>query len=138
MFKTVSILALSGLLTLSTLQAQSSRPVEAHVPFAFQMQHRTYAAGTYRLTYNPNSSLLLQGRDKNPQAGLVIVAPALRHRQGGEQSKLIFHCYGGTCYLTEVWQSAASGGSGLQLPQSEPKDAIALATRAVLVEIPAK
>lgn len=137
MFKTLSTMTVLGLLTLSAAQAQSSQTVQAHVPFAFQMQHKAFAAGNYRLRYSIDSHMLyVRGIDGRSSGGFALVSPAGKSRHASKYGELVFNCYGSACFLAEIWQSADVGGARLQLSHSEPERRISLSLRAV--SIPAK
>lgn len=139
MFKTLSTITLLGLLAFPAAQAQSNQALEAHVPFTFQVQNRTFTPGTYRLSYSSLAPILsLRGGEQISRTAYVRALPAKGSNRAGREAKLVFECYGKSCYLTQMWQSADSGGAGLQLPRGDRESHISLSTRAVRVIVPAK
>ena len=138
MFKTLSI-TLLGLLTVSAVRAQSSQPLEAKIPFDFTVRNTTLEAGTYRLSYNQFSHILrIVGRDPNgPSVAVLADASSARHT-ATKLGELTFECDGDDCRLSRVWQGAAGGGAGLQIPQAHHKNATARASKPTLVTVPAE
>jgi hypothetical protein len=136
MFQTFSTITLLGLLTLSAAQAQSEQPIHAKVPFAFTVQNTTLAAGTYRLTYKQTAHILsIRGLDQNPGAVFTLAVPST---DANGPAKLVFNCYGKTCYLARVWQGDHAGGRGLQLSQNEKQRKLSFLTRVVSITVAAK
>jgi hypothetical protein len=139
MFKTVSTLTVMGLLTLSAAQAQSSQTLQAHVPFAFQMQHKDFAAGNYWLTYSMNNHILyLRNMDQSSRAGFFLVSPTSDSRNASRHAKLVFTCYSNTCNLAEIWQGGDHNRAGLEVPRTEPERRIPISMRVLSLAIPAK
>ena len=138
MFKTFSTTIVLGLLTLSMAHAQSSE-LRARIPFSFQVAHKTLEAGTYQLTHTAGSPLFnLRRVDQTPEGASVMTSPIGLSNHPGQEAKLVFDCYGGSCYLAQVWQSGSRGGAGLRIVRSKPERGIALSTRAALITISAK
>ena len=133
MFKTFSTIIVLTL-SLSAAQAQSERPIQAKVPFAFTVQNTTLAAGNYRLTYNQTAHILsIQGLDQNPGVAFIRAMPSAGADGPG---KIVFNCYEGSCYLAKVWPGAE--GRGLQVPQGERQPKLSFLTRVVSVTMAAK
>jgi hypothetical protein len=129
MFKTISTLTLFGLLTFSAAQAQSSQPVRAQVPFAFEAQGATLPAGTYQVTYDSNAHFLtIKGRE---HAVFVPMIPSADNPAPSDTGKLVFHCQDAKCYLAAGWPSAQSGGPALQVSKSEPQRRMLFETRSI-------
>lgn len=136
MFKTFSTMTLLGLLTLSAAQAQSEQPIHAKVPFAFTVQNTTLAAGSYQFTYS-NTAHILSIRNLDANSGAVFTS-AVANASAGGSGKLVFNCYGKSCYLARVWQGRQAGGRGLQLRQDERERRLSSLIRVVSVTIAAK
>ena len=139
MFKTFSTMTLLGLLTLSSAQAQSERPIRAKVPFAFAVQNTMLPAGSYELNYNSISHILIvRGLENNSGPLYSAAQPVSDARQSHGPAKLVFGCYGESCFLTRVWQGVHLGGEGLVLTPSTRQRSLAFTTRAVYIMIPSK
>lgn len=129
MFKTVSTLTMFGLLAMTAAQAQSNQSLRAQIPFAFQAQGTTLPAGSYQLSYSPLSHVLtLKGAN---QAALVAVRP-VHSPVASEAGKVLFQCYGGSCYLAAVWPpSTLSADPAVEVMKSRSPRHISFITRAV-------
>lgn len=138
MFKMFSTLTLFGLAMVSAVCAQSFQPAQAKIPFAFAVQHTTLAAGNYQLTYTNTGILSIRGLDRNSGALFANTIPADAPRPWNGPGKLVFDCYGRTCYLAQVWPGGSGGNRGLALRRTEPKRVLALTTRVIASTIPAK
>ncbi len=139
MFKIFSILTISGLLSISAAYAQSEQPIQAKVPFAFVVQNTTLPAGNYQLIYsNTAHSISIRGLDQNSSAAFVTAEPTADSGPTARQGRLMFHCYGKTCYLAQVWAGAVGGDRGLKVRQTKHERTSPVATRVVAVTIPAK
>ncbi len=139
MFKMFSTMTLLGLATFSAAYAQSSEPAQAKVPFAFTVQDTTLAAGNYQLTYSNTAHILsIRGLDQNSGGAFVTAEPTSASGSSSASGKLVFRCYGKTCYLAQVWHGGSDGNRGLKLLPTEPERKLALATRVTSITIPAK
>jgi hypothetical protein len=139
MFRTFSIMTLLGLATISAAYAQSGQPIQAKVPFAFTVQDTILPAGNYQLTYsNTAHRLFIRGLDQNSPGAFVTAEPASAPSSSSSSAKLVFDCYGKTCYLARAWQGSIGGGRGLKVPQTEREHRLGVATRVVSITIPAK
>jgi hypothetical protein len=121
-------MTLFGLLAFSAAQAQSSQPVRAQVPFAFEARGASLPAGTYQVTYNSNGHFLTI---KGAEHGAFVPMIPAHNPVVSEAGKLVFHCQDAKCYLAAVWPSAQSGGPALQVAKSEPQRRISFVTRSV-------
>jgi hypothetical protein len=78
------------------------------VPFAFQVGEKTMPAGTYAATeMNPNG--LVQLTNQSTRESILVAAFIPKSGKEG-QSKLVFNCYGGHCFLSEIWYPQESSG----------------------------
>jgi hypothetical protein len=140
MFKTLSTMTLLGLLTLSAARAQSEQPIRAKVPFAFTVQNTRLPAGNYQLTYSTIAHILsIQGLDQSSRGAFATAEPTTTASEAsGGPGKLVFDCYGKTCYLWQVWQGRVRSDRGLKVLHTGREHALSIATRVVSVTIPAK
>ena len=137
MTKMFSTIILSGLAMIPVAYAQSSQPIQTKVPFAFTVQNTNLPAGSYQLTYsNTAHTLWIRGLDSNSKGAFVTVSPADASEASGTSGKLVFDCYGKSCYLAQVWRGGAT--RGLKVRQSGPQRVLSFSMRTVTVTIPAK
>ena len=125
MMKTLCRIA--GMLALAFLAAhvvQAQEPVLAKIPFAFTAGTMTLPAGEYRvekLATATGSPLLIQRTDNS--ASTIVMSNATEANKEQDHSKLVFHCYGNRCFLSQIWVEGNSRGR--ELPQSaQEKEAL--------------
>jgi hypothetical protein len=107
----LTLVALS-LLTVSTSFAQDR--VKANVPFAFQVGKSSLPAGTYVVSRAADHAILIQSRDAR-SASLSTYSSEEKLR--AQSPKMIFHKYGNSYFLAEIWDG--SGSSGMQIPETK-------------------
>jgi len=97
--------------------AQSQQRVIANVPFEFVIGDKALPAGEYsaRLTSSDGSILVLQKDDSSNTA--VRITNSIVPRPNKTQARLVFHRYGQTYFLAEVW--AGGDNTGRQLLPSK-------------------
>ena len=138
MTKMFSTIILSALATMPSAFAQSSQPLQAKVPFAFNVQDTSLPPGNYQLTYsNTAHSLWIRGLDSNSKGAFVTASPADASEASGTSGKLVFECYGQSCSLAQVWRGG-NASRGLKVRQSEQQRFLSFSVRTVIVTIPAK
>jgi len=91
----------------SALHAQSYE-LKANIPFAFQVNNTTYAAGKYEVKLGSEFTPSLGSQATGHKDFIAGASPIL---SGPPASKLVFHCYDGnsTCFLAEIWPSSSHG-----------------------------
>ena len=137
MTKIFSTIILSALAMIPSAYAQSSQPLQAKVPFAFTVQDTSLPAGSYQLTYsNTAHSLWIRGLDSNSKGAFATASPADASEASDTSGKLVFNCYGQSCYLAQVWRGG-TGSRGLNVRWNKPRRALSFSVRAVTVTIPA-
>jgi hypothetical protein len=135
MFKIFSTITFFGLLVTPAIHAQDQY-IQARVPFAFTLRRANLPAGTYQITYNSLSSVLYLRGSKQPSEAAFAIASALA--PAGDEAKLVFHCYSGSCRLAEFSPGHNFGGSILRLVGSESGHNVAFLTRVVSIANSAK
>ena len=93
-----------------------SNGVRAKVPFNFVAFGQTFPAGEYRMIARSR-----QVNIRNAQGRMIGIALAneISGRSAGDNGRLIFHCYGNRCFLSEIWTPALENGSQLLISPSE-------------------
>ena len=101
--------------------AQSSTPLKTTVPFDFNVGTQALPAGQYTLDRGPASRTMMIRSDDGRGAAIVLAQPmfSVVARDAG---KLVFHRYGSTYFLSEVW---SSGNDGQKLPTTNPERELA-------------
>lgn len=106
------------LLTAAAVYGQS----RYNVPFGFQVGDNHFAAGWYMVSTNSLSSEILMLSQVGggsifiaPQSGIEAKAPTGAPTVG----KLVFRCYGTTCFLSQVWRTGDSVGRQLRQSRAE-------------------
>lgn len=104
------VLSAALLLTASIALAQTRQgDLVADIPFAFVVAGRTLPPGHY-IVSKLNDNLAIQ--DRHNHTVFVPAHPAQRP-ENQSASKLVFHCYGDTHFLSEVWVGSNSIGRAL-------------------------
>ena len=105
-----------GLAWVASAMAQGRQgDVRAQVPFSFHVGNRQLPAGAYVVASAADGLLhIFNTKDSRSQ----MFTPVFHVQRGGSQTpKLVFHRYGTSYFLTEVWN--ADGTNGRQLPRSK-------------------
>jgi len=93
--------------------AQSSNLAEVTIPFTFQTDHETFAAGTYRIALESDHLVLLRGPGKS--YGMILMNNAVNVHPS-DHGKLVFDRYGNKYFLRQIW--TAGNTAGLECPKS--------------------
>jgi hypothetical protein len=127
-----SLLAAVVLITAGSLSAQTNgSPVKANIPFDFSAGGKHYSAGQYRV--NAISDLALAILGQGSESGLVTSRRA-ESSSPSATTKLIFHQYGTSYFLYQIWVQGEK--SGRQLPMTRVEKELAsnaIASPAVVV-----
>jgi hypothetical protein len=131
MSKRNMLLALAALLLAAgSAYAQNDR---FNVPFQFAIGKSVMPAGHYSIkSASPTSgALIIQDRQTGRSSGFVAGIP-IRSRGAQDQTKLVFHCYSGSCFLSQVW---TGNDVGRQLTESSQELELAKQSPAVRVPV---
>jgi hypothetical protein len=102
---------------------QSSKTLTVMVPFDFIVGSQTLRAGQYSVDRETfSSAVIINGADQKA----IVMATALESIAAQEGGKLVFHRYGNTYFLTEVW---GAGNYRLQVPETRQERAEVTAGR---------
>jgi hypothetical protein len=117
-----SLLAAVVLLTAGSLSAQTyGSPVKANIPFDFEAGNKHFSAGEYRLNAisTPNALSIFGGTS---ESGLVLSRPT-QSNSPSASTKLIFHQYGTSYFLYQIW--VAGDDRGRELPRTRVEKELA-------------
>jgi hypothetical protein len=113
---------LFGLSLVPLAHAQVTSPIRGNIPFDFQVGNTVLPAGTYvvsRLsTSNPQGVLTLRGLHQK-QGKTIMFSTDLTQANSGQNTKLVFHRYGSTYFLSQVWQGFGQIGNALYPSKTE-------------------
>lgn len=105
----VAVALLAGVVAASPCYAQANG-VQGNVPFAFQVGSKTMPAGEYRVERLsiPDGSILVI-RCTDGSAAALASTFGVDAKNGESQPKLVFHKYGSSYFLSEVWTGDTRG-----------------------------
>ena len=84
--------------------------LKGNIPFAFQVGNKTMPAGDYWV--EPMSSgdgYLRLIRSADSSAAAIATTIPVDAKNGKSEPVLVFHKYGNTCFLAEIWTGDAQG-----------------------------
>jgi hypothetical protein len=121
MFATV---ALVGSVLLPLAHAQVNGPIQGKIPFSFYVGNKAFPAGNYvvRPLGSMHNVLAIQNAENN--AGALTIVPIGVQAASAQNTKLVFHRYGNTYFLSQVWQGLGRS-EGLQLVPSKAERELA-------------
>ena len=128
-----SLLGAFVLVIAASLSAQSNGcPVRANIPFDFDAGSTHFSAGEYDVSaIDSQGALAILGR--NSESALVNSRRA-QSSSPSARTKLIFHQYGGSYFLYQIWVQGEK--SGRQMPMTRVEKELAsnaIASPAVVV-----
>src|SRR5690348_3834517 len=98
------LLALAALLIAAgSAYAQS---VRSNVPFQFTVGTTVMPAGHYSIKSgypDPDWALSIRDLDRHTLRLRFLNTSPVRSLAAQDQTKLVFHCYSGSCFLSQVW-----------------------------------
>ncbi len=98
---------------LAPAPSQAQQLTQAKVPFAFQAADTMMPAGEYQIRQASNTVQQIQRTDSS--AAAFVITHSADSRRNDSTSRLIFHCYGNECFLSEIWNG---NGKALKLAVS--------------------
>lgn len=119
------LLLVVGLALASAVVAngQSGRKVITRVPFDFVVADRTLRSGQYEVINANGTGDVLAIRDATGKSQTMhITSPVIGKNSRDTKAKLVFHRYGNTYFLSQVW--LAGTGSGREFARSKQERAI--------------
>jgi hypothetical protein len=126
---TKQILTVAAALVLTALapaQSHAQQITQAKVPFAFQVANTVMPAGEYRVGRALESNKQVQQirrADSSASAFVITIPTQSTNKDAGP--RLIFHCYGKECFLSEIWNG---NGEGMKLMVSRHEKEVSRAS----------
>ena len=106
--------SIMAVLVAAAAHAQSFATLRFTIPFNFAAGNATLAAGTYTVNQSRPGQIALKAPDGRAHA--TMLAPIVECAGVQTASKLVFHRYGNTYVLSQIW--TARDGCGRQAPVS--------------------
>ena len=110
----VLLIGLAFVVTAIPANGQSPM-VAADVPFNFIVGNKNLAAGKYRVDELTSIGEVLRINSRDLKSSAVTMSITIERERGNNTAKLVFHRYGNTYFLTEIW---GADSYGRQLPKS--------------------
>ena len=124
MKKQAFAVAVGLLFALAASVCHAQRPVlSVNVPFAFQVGDKALPAGDYQVqSMTAGDGQCVSIRQKDGGALTIVSTMALDSRNARPEPELVFHQYGNSYFLSQIWTGAAQGR---QLLESEREKEVA-------------
>jgi hypothetical protein len=106
-----------ALVAAAAVQAQD-KTVTATVPFSFYMGSSLMPQGAYNIGEIASGEMLWLS-SKQGDAQKAVTSHAVAGNKKIEPARLTFHCYGGECFLAEVWAGDSGMGRALSVSSRE-------------------
>jgi preprotein translocase subunit YajC len=127
----VSIVALAFVTALVSNAQTRTRQVRANVPFDFVVGDRVLAAGNYTVgTISRNSADAVSVRSSDGRHQTLRLTNAISENAKTKRARLVFHRYGNTYFLTQVWAAGESQGREMSKSKMERSAELELAKNA--------
>jgi hypothetical protein len=101
------------LLAASACIAQTKGDVVADIPFPFIVAGHTLIAGRYIVSPMNENTLRIH---ESIGPGILVTTNAAKRSESDDSSKLVFHRYEGTYFLSQVWSTG--NDRGREVPRS--------------------
>jgi len=97
---------------------QSSRTQITNIPFEFMIGHQTLPAGRYDVTQSSGGDAV-RIRSTNSSLSVMRLSNAIVKTNPNSRGKLVFHRYGNSYFLAEVWSAGYATGRALRESSAE-------------------
>ena len=112
-----------ALASAAVVNGQAGTQVTAQIPFEFSVADQTLGSGQYQVIRANGAGDVLAIRDTGGKSHAIrLTSPVIAKDQQATKAKLVFHRYGSTYFLSQVWLAGRSGG--LQFAKSKQERAL--------------
>jgi len=118
--KAIALLVMTIALGVGVASAQSTAPMNFRTPFAFTVGDQLLPAGAYTVQVVSVTGTLLFSKPDGTASGFISSLP-LQKTEFENRSKLVFHRYGSSYYLSEIWTTGYRTGRTIMQHPSELK-----------------
>jgi hypothetical protein len=117
----VPVVALLAVFATSVVSAnaQTNQRVYAQIPFDFVVGDKMLSAGKYSVSSQLMDGSALLIRNVKAKGSAIRLTDGIQSRSSQTQTRLVFHRYGQTYFLAEVWQNGYSTGRKLHQSKAE-------------------
>jgi hypothetical protein len=128
----LATIAFAAALSVPVVQAQSDNPITIDIPFAYTAGGKMLPAGSYSVDANIGRGFVTLRNRENPKLSMMVPANTARVRDAQEASKLVFHRYNDTYFLSQVWTQGNEVGAQL-LPSKAEKEFVARNAKLIIL-----
>lgn len=119
-----------ALASASVANGQSGKHVTAQVPFDFIVADKTLRSGQYQISEVNSAGDALAIRSAVGKGSVLrLTSETGSNAVRNSEAKLVFHRYGNTYFLAQVWMAGSS--TGRELPNTRQERAIARELKAI-------
>jgi hypothetical protein len=109
-----AVVLMLGFVVGSVYGQSGTGKIKVTVPFQFSIGETTLSAGQYLITSSSDRVLVQEASGRN--IALLVTQP-VSGKISERNSRVIFDCYFGECFLSQVWLAGREAGHAL--PQSK-------------------
>lgn len=119
-----------ALASASVANGQSGKQVTVHVPFDFIVADKSLRSGQYQVNEANRAGDALAIRSIDGKESVMRLTSEIGSKAARDlDAKLVFHRYGNTYFLAQVWMAGSS--TGRELPGTRQERAIARELKAI-------
>jgi hypothetical protein len=116
----VSLLGVFGLLLVAACASAQSLKVTANVPFGFGVDKAALPAGAYSIeSISSSASKTLLIRNKDARIQMLTLPNSAEQLNSSAATCLVFHRYGDTYFLAQVWVAGDKSGREFKMGRRE-------------------
>ena len=116
----VSVIGVLGLLLVAACANAQTLNVKATVPFNFMVGNASLPAGDYGIqSALSGDSKALAIRNENAGGAMIVLSSAAVSAQASPDTRLVFHRYGDSYFLSQIWTAGSSSGKEIGVSQRE-------------------
>ena len=114
-----SVIGVLGLLLVAAC-ANAQTNVTAKVPFDFVVGKATLPASDYSIQgISSGNANLLVIRNQKASGGMIVLSNAAQSASASTDTRLVFHRYGDSYFLSQIWTAGDSSGRQLKVSPRE-------------------
>ena len=113
------MLVLTMSLVARTANAQAQHTQYANIPFDFVAGDKAMSAGRYRVAQMTPSGEAISVTNVETATAAIKLTNILVRTNPAVQSKLVFHRYGNTYFLSEIWRAGENNGRMIRKSSQE-------------------
>ena len=100
-----------ALASAAVASGQSGQQVTAQIPFEFNVADQTLSSGQYQVNRATSAGDVLEIRSTAGKGRTMrLTSPVIANSRQDNKARLVFHRYGSTYFLSQVWLAGRSTG----------------------------